>query len=147
MTHYDAGAFDELQNALSTGRFDTVQVPLNPRERRCERRILPLAQELGVAVIVMRPLAAGELLRRPPRDAQLAPLRPFGVETWPQALAQVGAFRPARRRRHPRHVETRARGGERPGRRAAVARPGRASPRGAPGGSLSRSPRNAKSLG
>jgi diketogulonate reductase-like aldo/keto reductase len=86
VTHYDAAAFDELERALRTGQFDTVQVPLNPWERECERRILPLAEELGVAVIVMRPLAAGALVARVPRQEQLAPLRAFGVETWAQAL-------------------------------------------------------------
>ena len=50
VTHYSPGAFDELARALRTRRFDTVQVPLNPRERACERILLPLAAELGVAV-------------------------------------------------------------------------------------------------
>jgi diketogulonate reductase-like aldo/keto reductase len=94
VTHYEANAFDELETALRTGRFDTVQVPLNPRERECERRILPLAEELGIAVIVMRPLGGkvrgawlrGSLLRRDPGPRALEPLRPFGIETWPQAL-------------------------------------------------------------
>jgi diketogulonate reductase-like aldo/keto reductase len=86
VTHYDETAFDELERALRTGRFDTVQVPLNPWERACERRILPLAEELGIAVIVMRPLAAGALLARAPQQEQLVPLRAFGVETWAQAL-------------------------------------------------------------
>ncbi len=86
VTHYDAAAFDELARALETRRFDTLQVPLNPLERECERRLLPLAAELGVAVIVMRPLGAGALVRRSPAPEELAPLAPFGVETWPQAL-------------------------------------------------------------
>ena len=88
VTHYDPGAFGELERALGTGRFETVQVPLNPVEREAERRILPLAEQLGVAVIVMRPLggARGSLLRRRPSEAELVPLRPFGVDTWPQAL-------------------------------------------------------------
>jgi diketogulonate reductase-like aldo/keto reductase len=88
VTHYDARAFDELEEAMRTRRFDTVQVPLNPHERRCEDRILPLASELGMAVIVMRPLGGsgrGLVDRDPGRDA-LSPLRPFGVETWAQAL-------------------------------------------------------------
>ena len=88
VTHYDSGAFAELEEALRTGRFDVVQIPLNPVERECEHRLLPLAAELGVAVIVMRPLGGSRhaTLRRDPGDGALEPLRPFGVETWPQAL-------------------------------------------------------------
>lgn len=88
VTHYSARQFGELERALRTGSFDTVQVPLNPVERESEQRILPLAEELGIAVIVMRPLGGtgAPLLRRAPDPAQLAPLRPFGVETWAQAL-------------------------------------------------------------
>ena len=86
VTHYAPSAFGELGRALRTGRFQTVQVPLNPRERTAERELLPLAAELGVAVIVMEPFGSGELLRRPPQPGQLAPLRAFGIETWPQAL-------------------------------------------------------------
>jgi diketogulonate reductase-like aldo/keto reductase len=83
VTHYAASALLELARALRTGRFDTVQVPLNPRERACERELLPLAAELGVAVIVMRPLGEGALVRRSPGREALASL---GVESWPEAL-------------------------------------------------------------
>jgi diketogulonate reductase-like aldo/keto reductase len=86
VTHYSPSAFEELERALHTRRFEVVQVPLNPRERACERTLLPLAAELGVAVIVMRPFGAAALLARPPARADLGPLAPFGVETWPQAL-------------------------------------------------------------
>jgi diketogulonate reductase-like aldo/keto reductase len=86
VTHYATSAFDELERALRTGRFQALQVPLNPRERECERRLLPLAAELGVAVIVMEPLGSGSLLTRTPPDTDLAPLREFGISTWPQAL-------------------------------------------------------------
>ena len=86
VTHYSPSAFGELARALRTGRFQTLQIPLNPRERSAERELLPLAAELGVAVIVMEPFDSGALLQRPPRPEQLAPLREFGIETWPQAL-------------------------------------------------------------
>ena len=86
VTHYSPLAFDELAEALRTGRFDVVQLPLNPHERAAERMLLPLAAELDMPVIVMRPFGEGELLVDPPRDDELQPLGEFGVETWPQAL-------------------------------------------------------------
>jgi diketogulonate reductase-like aldo/keto reductase len=88
VTHYSAGALDELERALSTGRFDVVQLPLSPVERAAESRLLPLAAERGVAVIVMRPFGGtgAPLLQREPGSEALEPLRAFGIETWPQAL-------------------------------------------------------------
>ena len=86
VTHYSPSAFDELGEAMRTRRFETVQLPLNPAERESERVLLPLADELGMAVIVMRPLGEGRLVARPPDADALAPLAPFGVETWAQAL-------------------------------------------------------------
>jgi diketogulonate reductase-like aldo/keto reductase len=86
VTHYAASAFGDLASALRSGRFDTVQLPYSPLEHECERELLPLAAELGTAVIVMRPLGAGALVRRSPPPDQLAPLREFGIETWAQAL-------------------------------------------------------------
>ena len=86
VTHYSPLAFDELADAMRTGRFDAVQLPLNPFERAAERTLLPLAEELGLPVIVMRPLAEGELLERPPTDDELEPLGEFGVGSWPEAL-------------------------------------------------------------
>jgi diketogulonate reductase-like aldo/keto reductase len=86
VTHYSPLAFDEVAEALRAGRFETVQLPLNPYERAAERTLLPLAAELGVPVIVMRPFGEGELLAKPPTPGELEPLADFGIETWPQAL-------------------------------------------------------------
>ncbi len=86
VTHYDDAAFDELAEALRTGRFDVLQVPYNPWERSCEAVLLPLAAELGVAVIAMRPLGgSGEGVRRrvEPSPSELAELE---VESWTEAL-------------------------------------------------------------
>ncbi len=86
VTHYQAASFGELARALRTGRFSVLQVPYNPLERECEQELLPLAAELGVPVIAMRPLGDKSRLASPPPPEALAPLRDFGVSTWPQAL-------------------------------------------------------------
>jgi aryl-alcohol dehydrogenase-like predicted oxidoreductase len=71
---------------MQTGRVTAIQIPYNPLERDVERDILPLAADLGLGVVVMRPFAEGALLRRPPSVRDLEPLRAFGVTTWAQAL-------------------------------------------------------------
>ena len=85
VTHYAASSFDELAEALRSRRFDVVQIPLNPLERECERVVLPLAVELGISVIAMRPLGGtgSRLVRRAVPAEALAEL---GVDTWPEAL-------------------------------------------------------------
>jgi aryl-alcohol dehydrogenase-like predicted oxidoreductase len=93
-THYSAAAFPDLAELMATGRIDTVQVPYNPLQREVERTILPLADELGLGVLLMRPLGEGRLVRRQPRPAELVPLRPFGVTTWVQALIKWGLSDP-----------------------------------------------------
>jgi aryl-alcohol dehydrogenase-like predicted oxidoreductase len=119
VTHYASGAFGELATALRTGRFQTLQVPYNPFERECERELLPLAEELGVAVIVMRPLGQGALVRSRPPTEQLEPLRRFGIETWPQALLKwalsdprIDAVIPATS--NPEHARANAKAGSPP---------------------------------
>jgi aryl-alcohol dehydrogenase-like predicted oxidoreductase len=85
-THYSPGWFDELRLLMETGRIGAVQVPYNPWEREVEAAVLPLAAELNLGVVVMRPFGEGALLRRVPAERDLEPLRRFGVRTWPQAL-------------------------------------------------------------
>ena len=85
-THYSPSAFGELAAVMRSGRVQAIQVPYNPYEREVEREILPLAEELGIGVLVMRPLGGGSLVGRPPEPGELEPLREHGVETWSQAL-------------------------------------------------------------
>jgi len=82
-THWNESRFGELIESMQTGHLDAIQIPLNPLERVAEREVLPLAEELGIGVIAMRPFAEGDLVRRRVDEAVL---RDLGVETWAQAL-------------------------------------------------------------
>jgi len=86
LTHYRAGAFGEMRMAMQDPRVGAVQVPYNPLEREVEDEILPAAADLGLGVIIMRPLGQGRLIRQDVPPDAIAPLRPFGVRTWAQAL-------------------------------------------------------------
>jgi aryl-alcohol dehydrogenase-like predicted oxidoreductase len=85
-THYAHSAFPELMQVMRTGRITSVQIPYNALVRAVEKEVLPLAADLGLGVLVMRPLGEGSLARRSPSAEQLKPLAPFGVQTWTQAL-------------------------------------------------------------
>jgi diketogulonate reductase-like aldo/keto reductase len=81
-TTFQPASYGTLEQVMRTGRIHAVQVPLNPLERDAEDRILPLAADLGLGVVVMRPFAEGGLLRRPfPRE-----LEAEGLTGWPEAL-------------------------------------------------------------
>jgi diketogulonate reductase-like aldo/keto reductase len=82
-THYSSSAYDELARVMRSGRIEAIQIPYNPHQRKVEREILPLAQELGLGVLVMRPFGEGALLRSEPPPEALAEL---GLSSWPQAL-------------------------------------------------------------
>jgi diketogulonate reductase-like aldo/keto reductase len=81
-THYLPSALDELAEVMRTGRLDMIQLPYNPRLRDAERRVLPLATELGMSVLIHSPLRFGVLDRR--LDKRM--LADLGVETAAQAV-------------------------------------------------------------
>ncbi len=115
-THYQPSAFDELARVMRSGLIQMVQVPLNPGEREVEAEILPLAEELGLGVLVMRPLGSGRLGTGPPAR-ELAPL---GVESWAEAVLvwalsdpRVSAVIPATS--DPAHAAANARAAGHPG--------------------------------
>ncbi len=84
VTHYVAGAHAELERVIQSEPLDFVQVNYSLAEREAERRLLPLARDRGVAVLVNRPYAEGALFQRvrgrtlPPWAADL------GCATWGQ---------------------------------------------------------------
>lgn len=95
ITHYTASAYRELEAVMRAEAWDFLQVNYSLDEREAEHRILPLARDLGMAVLINRPFGGGGLLRRlrgralPPWAAEL------GAATWAQVLLKFVLSQPA----------------------------------------------------
>src|SRR5215472_8697617 len=76
VTHYTVGAHAELARVLERNRLDFVQLNYSPVTRAAEQRLLPLAAERGVAVLVNRPFEDGALLAAVRRK----PLPPWAAD-------------------------------------------------------------------
>src|SRR4029077_1633748 len=61
ITHYESGALSEIEKLMRSQNFDFLQINYSLMEPEAEQRILPLAQEGGVAVIANRPFGSGDL--------------------------------------------------------------------------------------
>ena len=79
-------AYPEVMDWMRTGRIDTVQIPYNVVQREVEDGVLPLAEELGIGVLVMEPLKKGRFVKDLKKQPDVTPLKEFGVKTWAQAL-------------------------------------------------------------
>ena len=61
LTHYTASALNDLEAAMKKHKPQFIQINYSLGERDAERRILPLAQELGIGVLINRPYQGGRL--------------------------------------------------------------------------------------
>lgn len=95
ITHYTHGAYGELEAVMREAQFDFVQVNYSLDEAEAERRILPLAAERGMAVLINRPFGGGRVLRRL-RDRPLPPwAAEIGATSWAQVLLKFVLSHPA----------------------------------------------------
>ena len=95
ITHYTSSAYREVEAVLRAEPLDFLQINYSVEDREAERRILPLAAERGVAVIVNVPFGGGGLLRGlagralPPWAAEI------GCTSWAQVLLKFVLSQPA----------------------------------------------------
>lgn len=95
ITHYTTYALDELAAVLEAEPVDFVQLPYSLGQRDAERRLLPLAAERGVAVLVNEPFQQGAAFARvrgldPPGWAEA-----FAARSWAQIFLKYILAHPA----------------------------------------------------
>lgn len=108
-THYTESAYPALEAAMRRHPFDVIQINASVAERGAEARILPLAQERGMAVIVNRPFAGGDLFSRVRRLPLPGWAGEIGCTSWAQVLLKYVLANPAVTcaipgTRNPRHI-------------------------------------------
>lgn len=84
VTHYTASAYDDLARILETEDLDFVQLNYSVAEREAERRLLPLATDRRIAVLVNRPFAGGPLFRKVRGKPLPSLAKDIGCTTWAQ---------------------------------------------------------------
>jgi diketogulonate reductase-like aldo/keto reductase len=95
ITHYTASAYGEVERSLKSAPWDFLQINYSLGERDAEKRLLPLARERNIAVIINRPFAEGDLFRRtkgkslPPWAGEL------GISSWAQYFLKWIVSHPA----------------------------------------------------
>ncbi len=95
ITHYTPSAYGEVEAVLRAEKLDFLQINYAFDDRQAEARLLPLAAERGVAVLVNMPFGGGGLLRGlldrplPPWAAEI------GAASWPQLLLKFVLSHPA----------------------------------------------------
>lgn len=95
LTHYRDEAHDALADAMQESRPDFVQVNYSVVSRNAERRLLPMARDLGVAVIANRTFEDGRLFA----TVRGKPLPPWahevGADSWAQLFLKFALGHPA----------------------------------------------------
>lgn len=86
---------DLLERIMQRYPIDFIQLTYNVLDRDPEARLLPLAQERGIGVIVNRPFQGGALTRRLRNERLPAFAGDLGAESWAQVILKHLLSHPA----------------------------------------------------
>ena len=95
VTHYTASAYEELAGVLESQDLDFVQINYSIAERDAERRLLPLALDRRIAVLVNRPFAQGALFRKSLGPSPPPWAKEIGCATWSRFFLKFIISHPA----------------------------------------------------
>ncbi len=95
VTHYVERAQEELADVVQAEKPDFLQINYSAASRGAEKRVLPLARDLGVAVLINRAFEDGRLFAQV-KDKPVPPaLAEAGVTSWAQAFLKFALSHPA----------------------------------------------------
>jgi aryl-alcohol dehydrogenase-like predicted oxidoreductase len=86
---------DLAEEILRTQKIDFIQLTYNVAQREVEERLLPLAADQGVAVIVNRPFDGGDLFGAKTAKPLPGWARELQCETWAEAFLKFVVSHPA----------------------------------------------------
>jgi len=95
VTHYQTSAFPDLERLMGTEPLDFVQFNYSIATRDAEQRLLPLAADRGIAVIVNRPFEKAALFGRVRGQKLPAWAEEFGCRSWAQFFLKYIVSHPA----------------------------------------------------
>ena len=95
VTHYTPSAYGELEAVMRAEPLDFVQLNYSLDDRQAEQRLLPLAAERGMAVIVNMPFGGGGLIRRLSGRPLPEWAGEIGATSWAQILLKFVLGHPA----------------------------------------------------
>lgn len=95
VTHYTSSAYLDVAEYIRRGGIDFVQINYSLAEREAERRLLPLAQERGVKVLINRPFGAGSLFRNTRNKPLPAFAKDLGCTSWAELFLKFVISHPA----------------------------------------------------
>jgi len=95
ISHYTSSAYADVEAVLRSERVDFLQINYALDDREAERRVLPLAAERGVAVIVNMPFGGGGLLRGLLAKPLPSWAAEIGCASWAQVLLKFVLSHPA----------------------------------------------------
>lgn len=95
VTHYVERAQDELADVVQAEKPDFLQINYSVASRGAEKRVLPLARDLGVAVLINRAFEDGKLFAQVKDKPVPTALTEAGVTSWAQAFLKFALSHPA----------------------------------------------------
>ena len=95
ITHYTSGAFADVEAVMRSETLDFVQINYAADDRTAEERLLPLARERGIGVIVNQPFGGGGLLGKLKGQPVPEWSKEIGCTSWAQLLLKFVLAHPA----------------------------------------------------